>query len=144
MIDCADAPYRSALVLRNDASELVRMTEWILGVCKAIGLPTRTAFALQLCLDEAVANIIEHGHGDARAREIVAGVARERSDIVLTIEDDGGPFDLTTIPAPQRRKSLEDTPIGGLGIHLIRQFANAIEYRREGGRNRLRLTFAGA
>jgi anti-sigma regulatory factor (Ser/Thr protein kinase) len=144
MIGCADAPYRSALVLRNDAGELARMTAWILEVCNAAGLPPKTAFAVQLCLDEVVSNIIQHGKGEARASEIVASLTREPVGIVLAVEDDGAAFDPTGTPAPRRRESLDDFPIGGLGIHLIRQFANVVEYQREGGRNRLRLTFAAA
>jgi anti-sigma regulatory factor (Ser/Thr protein kinase) len=144
MIDCVDAPYRSFLVLRNDADEFARMTQWILRVCNAAGLATKTAFALQLCLEEAVTNIVEHGEGDARATEIVASVERDQADVVLTVEDDGGPFDSTKVAAPQRRQTLEDSPVGGLGIHLMRQFASGVEYRREGGRNHLRLTFSGA
>jgi anti-sigma regulatory factor (Ser/Thr protein kinase) len=144
MINCADAPYRWALVLRNDAGELTRMTTWILEVCKAAGLPPKTAFAVQLCLDEVVGNIIQHGKGEARASEIVASLTREQARVVLSVEDDGGAFDPTGMPAPQRHESLDDLPVGGLGIHLMRQFASAVDYRRDGGRNYLRLTFAGA
>jgi len=144
MIDCADAHCRSVLVLRNDAGELARMTAWILEVCKAASLSPKTAFAVQLCLDEVVTNIIQHGKGEARASEIVASLTREQARIVLSVEDDGAAFDPTGMPAPERQESLDDFPVGGLGIHLIRQFASAVDYRREGGRNRLRLTFAGA
>ena len=141
MIDCADAPDRSVLVLRNDAGEFARMTDWILGVCKSAGIATRTAYALQLCLEEAVSNIIEHSRGAARATEIVASVVHEHPGIVLTIEDDGMAFDPTQVAAPQRGATLEELPVGGLGIHLMRRFAGSVEYRREGGRNHLRLTF---
>jgi anti-sigma regulatory factor (Ser/Thr protein kinase) len=117
------------------------MTDWILAVCKEFGLSNRSAFALQLCLDEAVANIIEHGEGNARAREIVVSVVSHSAEIVLIVEDDGGPFDSTKVAAPQRRESLDDARVGGLGIHLIRQFASSVEYQRKDGRNRLRLSF---
>jgi anti-sigma regulatory factor (Ser/Thr protein kinase) len=144
MIECADAPDRSDLVLGNDASELGRMTQWILGVCKTAALSEKTAFALQLCLEEAVTNIMRHGEGGARATEIVTNVALDDADIVLTVEDDGGPFDPTKFAAPQRAQSLDDASVGGLGICLMRQFARRIEYRRSGGRNQLRLTFSRA
>jgi serine/threonine-protein kinase RsbW len=144
MIDCADARYRSVLVLRNDMGESARLSEWILDVCKSAGFAANTAYALQLCLEEAVSNIIEHSRGATRATEIVASVTREHADAVLTIDDDGGAFDPTQVAAPQRSDTLEDLPVGGLGIHLMRRFASSVEYRREGGRNRLRLTFSGA
>ena len=52
---------QSDLVLRNDMSELERMTEWILGVCKRAALYDKDAFAVQLCLEEVVKNIMRHG-----------------------------------------------------------------------------------
>ena len=143
MVDCTDAPDRSVLVLRNDAAEFARMTDWILGVCKSAGFATKMAYALQLCLEEAVSNIVEHGRGAARATEIVASVVRGHADAVLTIEDNGTAFDPTRVAAPQRSATLEELAVGGLGIHLMRNFANSLEYQREGGRNHLRLTFAG-
>jgi len=144
MIDCVDASYRSSLALRNDASELPRMTEWIVGASKAAGISDKTSFALQLCLEEAVANIMEHSRGDAGARQIVASIVREASDIVLTVDDDGAAFDPTQLSAADRGHTLDDTPVGGLGIPLMRKFANDIKYRRKDGGNQLRLTFAVA
>jgi serine/threonine-protein kinase RsbW len=141
---CAQAPYGSALVMRNDASELARMAEWIEGVCTTARLSRRTSFALQLCLDEATANIIAHGEGSTRAREIVVSIAHEGAEVVLTVDDDGGPFDVTRVAPPDRPHTLEDAPVGGRGIQLIRRFSSSFEYRRKCGRNQLRMTFAEA
>lgn len=144
MSDSTHACYRSALVMRNDATELTRMTEWIEGVCTAAGLSRRTAFALQLCLDEAASNIIAHGQDSARALEIIVSVAREGANVILTVDDDGGPFDSTAVPPPHCPDTLDDAPVGGFGIQLMRQFSSNIEYERKCGRNQLHLTFVEA
>jgi len=144
MSEGAHASYRSVLVTRNDASELARMTEWIEEVCTAAGLSRRTSLALHLCMDEAVANIMAHGLGASRAREIVLSVVREEANVVLTVDDDGEPFDPTAVPPPHPPDMLDDAPIGGFGIHLMREFSRGIEYRRACGRNQLRLTFVEA
>lgn len=141
MSDGAPAPYRAALVMRNDASELARMTAWIEGVCTAAKLSRRTSFALQLCLDEAASNIIAHGQGSARARQIIVSVARDKADVTLTVDDDGGPFDPAAVPSPRPPDTLDDAPVGGFGIQLMRQFSSRFAYQRIGGRNQLRLTF---
>jgi anti-sigma regulatory factor (Ser/Thr protein kinase) len=120
------------------------MTEWIVSVCKSAGFAAKTAYALQLCLEEAVSNIIEHSPSAARATQIIASVTREGGDAILTIEDDGAAFDPTQVAALQTSDTLEDLPVGGLGIHLMRQFAGSVDYRRESGRNHLRLRIAGA
>jgi len=142
MTACAKETFRSAMRIRNDSSELDKLTRWIIETCDAARLSEKTAFAVQLCLDEAVANILEHGKGSARASAITADLERSDSEVVLDIEDDGGPFDPNLAAPPQLPQALESASVGGRGIHLIRQFSSRMEYARTGGCNRLRLTFA--
>jgi anti-sigma regulatory factor (Ser/Thr protein kinase) len=142
MTACARESYRSTMRIRNDSGELDKLTRWIIEACDAARLSKETAFAVQLCLDEAVANILEHGQGSARASAIAADLERSESEVVLDIADDGGPFDPSLVAAPQTPQTLEAASLGGRGIHLIRQFSSRMEYVRAGGHNRLRLTFA--
>jgi anti-sigma regulatory factor (Ser/Thr protein kinase) len=142
MTTCAKETFRSAMRIRNDSSELDKLTRWIIETCDAARLSKKTAFAVQLCLDEAVANILEHGKGSARASAIAADLARSDSEVVLDIEDDGGPFDPNQVAPPQVPDAVESASVGGRGIHLIRQFSSRMEYARTGGCNKLRLTFA--
>jgi len=128
--------------IRNDSSELDKLTQWIIETCEAAQLSKKTAFAVQLCLDEVVANILEHGKGSARASAIAADLERSDSQVVLDIEDDGGPFDPNQVAPPQVPQVVESASVGGRGIHLVRQFSSRMEYARSDGCNRLRLTFA--
>jgi serine/threonine-protein kinase RsbW len=146
MTACANAPYRSSVILRNDLREAERLTQWIIAACAEAHIPEKTSFAVQLCLDEAVANILQYGEqhreqGGA-ASAIAARLEYSQSGVVLDIEDDGGAFDPTRAAPPAPVTTLETLPVGGLGIHFIRQYSSRMEYSREGGRNRLRLTFA--
>jgi len=143
MTDCATAPYRSTIGLRNDPAEIGKLTHWILAACAAAQLPDKTSFAVQLCLDEAVANIMQYGSGSPDgASAIAASLERGQSGVVLDIEDDGCAFDPTRAAPPAQAATLELLPVGGLGIHFMRQYSSRMEYSRSGGRNRLRLTFA--
>ena len=94
---------------------------------------------MQLCLEEAVANIIMYGGADA----IVIAVELERNygTLVARIEDNGRQFDPTRAPGPVPAPSLEEANVGDLGIHLMRSFANGMDYERRDGRNRLTLRF---
>jgi serine/threonine-protein kinase RsbW len=141
MTACARESYRSAMRIRNDSGELDKLTRWIIEACEAARLSKKTSFAVQLCLDEAVANILEHGKGSAGASAIAADLECSDSKVVLEIEDDGSPFDPSVVAAPQTPQTLEAASPGGRGIHLIRQFSSRMEYARAGGHNRLRLTF---
>ena len=71
-------------------------------------------------------------------------VAREGVNVVLTVDDDGGPFDPTAVPPPDPPDNLDEAPVGGFGIQLMRAFSSNIEYQRTSGRNQLRLTFVDA
>jgi sigma-B regulation protein RsbU (phosphoserine phosphatase) len=129
------------LVLRNDFQELTRLAGWIEDTVRHCSLPETTSFAVQLCLDEAVANIIMHGSAESKATEIVVTLERQQDEVVLRIEDDGPPFDPTGVAPSLPGPTLESTRIGGLGVHLMRNFSAAMQYQRYANRNCLRLTF---
>lgn len=134
----ADAAQR--LRLRNDPGELERLGEWTEALSLTLGLAPDVAFAADLCLQEAVANIIAYAYPDAGPHEISVSAIRGGGGVILEIEDDGRPFDPLTAPPPVRAARIEDVHIGGLGVHLIRKFASGMRYAREAGRNRLTLT----
>ena len=131
---------RRRLLLRNDLAELERLTRWLEGAIQH-DLPPDVSFAVQLCLEEAVANVIMHGGGSGDRLEIAVEVERRDGTLVASIEDNGRQFDPTQAPARPRPTSLEDAKVGDLGIHLMRSFANGMHYERRDGRNRLTLRF---
>jgi anti-sigma regulatory factor (Ser/Thr protein kinase) len=129
--------------LRSEVAEGERLTKWILSVCTKYSLPDKVAFALQLCLDEVVANIIEHSKRRGRgATEISVNIARGDKGIVMSVVDDGDEFDPTQFESPESRPSLDERPVGGVGIRLMRKFATGLRYERIGQRNHLHFTFA--
>jgi anti-sigma regulatory factor (Ser/Thr protein kinase) len=130
----------SRLVLRNDVAELERLAGWIEGFARR-GLSPDVSFAVQLCLEEAVANIIMYGAAKNDALVIAVELERNCGTLVARIEDNGRQFDPTRAPPPAPAASLEEAKIGDLGIHLMRSFANGMDYERREGRNRLTLRF---
>jgi anti-sigma regulatory factor (Ser/Thr protein kinase) len=132
---------RHSLTLRNATAEIARMATWADGVTGALGLPRRTAYALQLCLEEAVVNIISHALEPDTGHEIGIALWREPAVLQAEVTDDGPPFDPLAHAVPPRPKDIQSAPIGGLGIKLMRSFADAIAYRRSDGKNVLTLSF---
>jgi anti-sigma regulatory factor (Ser/Thr protein kinase) len=130
----------SRLVLRNDVAELERLAGWIEGFAR-LGMSPDVSFAVQLCLEEAVANIIMYGAAKNDALVIAVELERNCGTLVARIEDNGRQFDPTRAPPPAPAASLEEAKIGDLGIHLMRSFANGMDYERREGRNRLTLRF---
>ena len=129
------------LVLRNDVAELQRLAGWLERLAQQ-GMSSDVSFAVQLCLEEAVANIIMYGAAGGDRLEIAVELERNGGTLVARIEDNGRQFDPTRAPPPAVATSLEQAKVGDLGIHLMRSFASGMDYERRDGRNRLTLRFA--
>jgi serine/threonine-protein kinase RsbW len=128
------------LVLRNDLAELERLAGWVEGWTQH-EVSADLSFALQLCLEEAVANVIMYGGAKDERLEIAVELECNGGTLVARIEDTGRQFDPTQVPPPTMAKSLAEAKVGDLGIHLVRSFASGMDYERRYGRNRLTLRF---
>ncbi len=104
------------------------------------GLPSHASFALQLCLEEAVSNVIRHGGLDGGAT-IAVSLRCVDGQLVAEIADRGISFDPLQVPEPLPQTTLETATEGGRGIALMRRFCPDISYTRTGETNRLRLAF---
>jgi serine/threonine-protein kinase RsbW len=130
----------SRLLLRKDVAELERLAGWIEGFTRQ-GASPDVCFAVQLCLEEAVANIIMYGGAKDDPIEIAVELERNGTTLVARIEDNGRQFDPTHAPPPPPAASLEEAKVGDLGIHLMRSFASGMDYERRDGLNRLTFRF---
>jgi serine/threonine-protein kinase RsbW len=87
-----------------------------------------------LAVDEASTNIIVHGYR-GQDGTIEVEVAREGENLIIRLRDTAEPFDPTTVPPPDLTAPLQERPIGGLGIQLVRQVMDGVSHRitPEGG-----------
>ena len=108
--------------------------------CAARDLAPAVAFALNLSLDELLTNTISYGYDDGGSHRIDIAVRMEGSAIVVEISDDAKPFDPADAPRPDTGAALGDRPIGGLGVHFVREMMDGFRYSRSGGRNIVTLT----
>jgi anti-sigma regulatory factor (Ser/Thr protein kinase) len=125
--------------LMNDLSELERVSHLLQRFGEQHGLPPRAVFELNLALDEILTNVVSYAYADVAPHEIVlrlfVAVEAPAIEVLVEVEDDGQPFDPTSAPPPDINLSIEDRPIGGLGIHLVRQVMDELVYRRQHDRN---------
>jgi len=128
------------LLLHRDLAELRRLAVWIEGWA-ARDLSADLSFAVQLCLEEAVANIMMYSAAQDAPLEIAVEVERTDQALVARIEDNGSAFDPTRAPRPTVPASLAQAKAGNLGIHLMRSFAGGMHYERRDSRNRLTMRF---
>jgi len=124
------------VTLVNDQSEIERLGRLVEAFGEAEGLPPESIFSVNLALDEVVTNIIRYAHDDdQREHPIFVRLALEGGVLTAQVEDDGRAFNPLEAPVPDIEASIEERPIGGLGIHLVRSVMSSVEYRREDGRN---------
>lgn len=95
-----------------------------------------------LAIEEIVTNCIKYGYNDTKDHVIEITLTFSGGALVITILDDGQPFDPLAAPAPDLHIDPEERPIGGLGIYLLRQMSDRMEYRRDGDKNRITISKA--
>jgi anti-sigma regulatory factor (Ser/Thr protein kinase) len=128
------------LLLHRDLAELERLAVWIENWA-ARDLSADLSFAVQVCLEEAVANIMMYSAAKDAPLEIVVEVEHKDKALVARIEDNGSAFDPTQVARPPVPASLAEAKVGHLGIHLMRSFASGMHYERHDSRNRLTMRF---
>lgn len=99
-------------------------------------------FAVDLALEEMVSNVIKYGYTDRDSDQICIRLRVGRDEITLVVEDSGPPFNPLELPEPDLDKPVDQRPIGGLGVFLVRKTVDRMEYERLGNRNILRITVA--
>ena len=111
------------------------MAEKIDAFCAARDLPPAVAYAVNLSLDELLTNTINYGCDDDARHRIDIAVRMDGSALVVEITDDARPFDPSEAAQPDTDVPIEDRPIGGLGIHFVRETMDGFRYRRSGKHN---------
>ena len=94
---------------------------------------------LNLALEEAVVNIMEYAYMPKTEGEIEVSAHVDETQIKFIITDYGMAFDPTLKNEVDTTLTVEDRPIGGLGIHLVRQYMDSINYERADNKNILTL-----
>lgn len=117
------------------------LVEWAGAAAREAGLSDEKANGFEVALEEALVNVCRYAYAPTGngAGEVELALETGDSLVVAVITDEGTPFDPLARPAPDLEASIEERPIGGLGIHLMKSLADEVRYFRDGGRNVLTL-----
>ncbi len=127
------------LVIKNLLSEISSLTEFMETTGKEMRLPEVLAMRLNLVLEEAVSNIIMYAYPEKQADEIRIRVEKQGDELVFTLTDRGIAFDPTQVKEADVTLPVENRPVGGLGIYIIRNIMDEVTYQRERGCNVFRM-----
>jgi sigma-B regulation protein RsbU (phosphoserine phosphatase) len=127
---------RIRVPIANDLAELERLAGEVEAFVDEHGIESRIAFNLNLCLDELITNTVSYGYDDDQHHEIVVTFTLDGSTLITEIVDDGKPYDpFTQAPEPDLDLGVDDRPIGGLGVFLVKEFMDRVEYHRQDDKN---------
>ncbi len=123
------------LTITNNVEEITRMAEFIDAMSEQLQLSPALTMNLQLALEEAVSNVILYAYKEAD-KTIDITFAKAGNQLEVTITDCGVAFDPTAKEDPDHLNlSVEERPIGGLGIFLIKKLMDSVTYKRENEKN---------
>jgi len=124
-----------SVVLVNQRSEIGRLSALVDEFVEANGLSIEDGSTVHLVLDELISNVIRHAFDDDREHEVHVDLTVADDVFTLEVGDDGRPFNPLDQPPPDLTLPVEERPIGGLGIHIVRNSVDDVAYRRDGNRN---------
>ena len=123
------------LVIKNDISEISKLAIFIDELSEELDFTPELNFNLNLVLEEAVSNVILYAYGKEEQKEISLVAQSCDNNLVFVLTDSGTEFDPTKVPDADITLSAEEREIGGLGIFLIRQIMDKVDYQRIGEKN---------
>ena len=129
-----------SLTLPNDINTIPQLNEFIDTVCEELEIDMALAMSLNLAMEEAVVNVMDYAYPAGTEGEVNIEAIADETQLHFIISDSGKPFDPTAKEEVDTTLSAEERPIGGLGIHLIRQLMDDISYERRDDKNILRLS----
>lgn len=130
---------RVSLVVENKLAELDRVLAELTAWCEANALPEETLYELKIIVDEVASNIIRHGFQDGTSHSFQLDLSLSGGDVSIDVVDEGVHFNPLIIPPPDLSRPIEERRPGGLGIYMVKNLVDDLEYRRENGKNFLTL-----
>ena len=124
--------------VRDDLADVGPAIEWAGAFVDQAGLSPDVRFAVDLSLEEALANLIMHGQCPGPEKDIVLTIATDTHGATITVTDRCAPFDVT------QQRPVEDESglsVGGRGLRLLRAFTGELDYAAGGDRNVLTMRF---
>ncbi|MCR4860210.1 MAG: ATP-binding protein [Bacteroidales bacterium] len=130
---------KKEIVLHNDIREIPELTAFIGELAREASLNDALAMTVNLALEEAVANVMQYAYPKGTSGLVEVRAALAGRLLRFVISDSGVPFDPTKRPDADITQGVEERPIGGLGIFLVRRLMDSVSYARESGKNELTL-----
>ena len=128
------------ITLKNDVKEVEKLGSFVKQVAESLSLDKSLTGRLRLAVEETVVNVMEYAYPQGTTGDVNIRATSNGRRLKFIISDSGIPFNPTEVTAADTTLSAEERPIGGLGILLVRELMDSINYERINGQNVLTLT----
>lgn len=133
---------KDTLLLKNDIkTQIPLLGEWVEIQGEKFSLPPDKVFQINLALEEAVVNVMNYAYPGQQDMSFTVSADDEGGEMRFIIDDEGIAFDPTKAEDPDLELPVEERPIGGLGIMLVKQLSKSVAYERKNEHNILTITF---
>jgi len=135
----SDVRMRKSIALTNDIQQVPRLNDFVKEVCETVEMSHEDTLKMKVAIEEAVVNVMKYAYPAGTTGDVTVEAASNDVRLKFTIIDSGKPFDPTVQADVDTTLSAKDRRIGGLGIHIIRQYMDSINYERMDNLNVLTL-----
>lgn len=121
-------PFVREITFPAQFTSLDEIREFVGNAAKDCGLDDNAIYAVQLAVDEACTNIIEHAYGGECQQKIQCNCLAAVDGLTITLRDCGRPFNPACVPEPDLTSALEDRQAGGLGFYFINRLMDDVHF----------------
>lgn len=123
---------------QTDNLELIR--NFINGVAKKVGFDSEESNKIELAVDEACTNVIEHAYQHDESKDIDIAIKIDYHKITIVVTDRGKSFNMKEVELPDMESYLAELRVGGLGIYLMKTLMDEVDYHSKPGvKNEVRM-----
>jgi serine/threonine-protein kinase RsbW len=116
-------------------ASLARIGDFVRKIAQDAGFESFAVYSIEMAVDEACSNIIEHAYEGEGKGEIRCTCSVTEEEIRVVIKDTGKPFDPSSVPPPNLSKNIDDRQAHGLGLHFIRKWMDEVQFLSQGPEN---------
>ena len=127
------------LTLTNKVSEITKLNAFVKSATATLSMETGLANQIKLAVEEAVTNVIDYAYPNGTEGNISVTIKADESRVRFILSDSGAEFDPTGVSKADTTLTVDERPIGGLGVFLVRNLMDSINYERIDGKNILRM-----
>jgi anti-sigma regulatory factor (Ser/Thr protein kinase) len=132
---------RFLLHVPSSTENLALIRDFVANIGKQAGLAETELSMVELAVDEACANVIEHAYGLDQTQEVIVRARIDGDSITIEVVDTGKGFDPSSVEQKDLKRLVAERRSGGLGMRMMKLVMDEVEYKmKPGEHNELRMT----